>query len=73
MSAARVNSKAIYLPDLEEPMPATARETRTSRLIADWIDHTDTVVGGDRLAQLSRKVQWGIVLIGVLAALRTLH
>lgn len=58
----RLNSKAIYLPELEEPMTTTARQTQTFRVIAAWINHKDTGNGG------RRKMQWAIVLIAVLVA-----
>lgn len=69
MYSARVNSKACYLPELEEP---TADQAAT-RLTLGWIEITGFGEGGVSLARMSRGKYFALVLIGVLAAMLSLQ
>lgn len=66
MSAAPVNSKAIHLPDLEEPTSSTAKEGRICQVVAAWFAHKDAGPSRSRLAQLSQNLQGALVPIGML-------
>lgn len=73
MSAARVKSKAIHLPELEEPTATSLRQKRASRLAAGWIRHRGVDEGSIPWARLGKEMQLVIVLVALLAAIRFLH
>lgn len=73
MSAARVNSKAIHLPELEEPIASGLRQKRASRLTANLISHKSLGEGSIPWARLGNEMQFVIVLVAVLAVIRFLH
>ncbi len=69
MFVARMNSKAVHLPELKEP----TEDQVTTRLDFGWIEITGFGEGGRSLARLTRGKYFALVLIGMLAASLSLY
>ena len=69
MSTARVISKATYLPDLEDPIPAKNENQFTKRLTVYWEGITGLGEGSISLARLSRGTQFAVFSTSILALL----
>jgi len=64
MYSVRVNSRASYLPGLEEPPEDQVK----TRLTFGWIEITGLGEGGLSLARMSRGKYFALILIGVLTS-----